>query len=144
MNEDMKPPWKIHSFGWVSMGWKNGTAQTERNNFEEWFSGLPENEKSSFISKFPESPWWPNYYRFVEIQKELSQRDKLPSEFIEIMQSIKSNQEAYANEVYCKALKAEDQCDFCKAEELYGCILQNYGNYQDSLERCEKLRKNNV
>jgi len=144
MNSHFKPPWKIHSFGWVSMGWKTGSAQISRNEFEEWFCELAESERSNFIKEYPESPWWPNYYRFIEIGCGLGPRDKIPDEMIEIMKSVKVNQEFYAKEVYDKAVVLENDLNFEKAETLYSEILQNYGNYKDTSLRCKEIRSKNV
>ena len=144
MNIHFKPPWKIHSFGWASMGWKTGSAQISRNEFEKWFCELTEFERSNFIKEHPESPWWPNYYRFVEIQRGLGPRDKIPDEMIDIMKSVKVNQEFYAKQVYDKAVVLENDLNFGKAEVLYSEILENYGNYKDTGFRCEEIRSKNL
>lgn len=140
MGIEFKPPWLLYSFGWLSMGWKCGSGETDRIKFEDWYADLSDVERSKFKNKYPESPWWPNYYYFIENIRKENRGGINPGIFLK---EIKEQQKKYAELVYLKALELEAIKDYEAASDLYVEIGTNSGPFKDSSERYELIRKRN-
>ncbi len=139
MESKFRPPWLLYSFGWLSMGWKCGSAEEDRFKFEKWYLSLTTQDKDGFKSKFQESKWWPGYYFYIE---NIMKKDRGGIVLSEFMKDFKDNQKKYAEKLYAKAIELENSSDYKSASDLYIEIGRNFGPYNDSSERYELIRTN--
>ena len=122
MEADFKPPWLLYPFAWLSMGWKQGSAEKDRYNFETWYLELPESEKTNFKSKFPESPWWPGYYFYIENITKKGFGGIKPLEYIA---EVKANILSYFESRYEIAFDLEKKGSLDEAYKIYRDLYDN-------------------
>lgn len=62
----MTPPWdKYPELGRGRIGWRMGYGEEYMNSFWQWFSRLPDGEKSAYETRFPEAEGWSGFYERI-------------------------------------------------------------------------------
>ncbi len=140
MDIKFKPPWLLYDFGWLSAGWKSGSAEREMNEFISWYKKLSRIEQLEVQGEYPESKWWSKFYFYFENVTENGPGLINPIEF---MKQLKLSQSEYAETLYNKGRKLELTGGFQDAYNLYSEILRNVGDVFDSAERAESILANN-
>jgi len=135
METDFKPPWLLYPFAWLSMGWKQGSAERDRYKFESWYLDLSDNERNIFKIEFPESPWWPGYYFYIE---NIMKKDLGGIKPLEYIKEVKANIISYFESRYEAASKLEKKGDLANAYKIYRDL---YDNSHIGNDKSDKIRK---
>ena len=116
METDFKPPWFLYPFAWLSMGWKQGSAERDRYKFEGWYLDLSDNERTKFKTAFPESPWWPGYYFYIE---NIMKKDLGGIKPLEYIKEVKANIGSHFERSYEAATELEKEGKLSEAYKIY-------------------------
>jgi|GEM_PF-6012432 len=135
METDFKPPWFLYPFAWLSMGWKQGSAERDRYKFEYWYLDLPDNERIKFKTEFPESPWWPGYYFYIE---NIMKKDLGGIKPLEYIKEVKTNIASYFESSYEAAIEFENKGELAEA---YGIYRDLYDNSHMMGEKFDEIKR---
>ncbi len=139
METEFKPPWLLYPIAWLSMGWNQGSAQKDNFEFQRWYLDLTEDDQGSFKAEYPESPWWPGYYFYIE---NIGKKNLGGINPIEYIKDVNRKLRAYANTQYQTAVDLEARGDLKGAHSIYADLRDNSHGCCENIEQVMKFLDN--